>query len=302
MKNRAFTLIELLVVAAILAVLAGLLLPALSWAKSTAHRIACINNQKQIGLARQLYSTDYGVQVPSVQFIGSPEDEEFQFQYWSEMIRDLYLDQNPEIFECPVERRVFRILSNPEVIISVSGKLGQASYNPSDFFLWNFGYQLNGAGIGNGDGPFGMAFGIPTFDGAQIVARSTVRLSFRGGLRDSDIAAPSRMIVLVDGSRFGIIPETDPLPYLNFPTPTFNWFFRIENHNAYQIARRHSLKTNVLFADGHVASETPRQLLFPSVENWTRFNYDNGQHWEDSQMWDSETWNPLVPWDELLDF
>ena len=58
-------------------------------------------------------------------------------------------------------------------------------------------------GIGNSDGPFGMAYGIPSFDGVQIVARPTVRLRFRGGLQDSDIAAPSRMIVLVDGS-FGL--------------------------------------------------------------------------------------------------
>ena len=62
------------------------------------------------------------------------------------------------------------------------------------------------------------------------------------------------------------------------------------------------MKTNILFADGHVASETPRQMLFPSVENWTRFNYDNRQHWEDSQMGDTETWNPPEPWDELLGF
>ena len=51
------------------------------------------------------------------------------------MIRDLYLDQNPEIFGCSAERRVFRVLSNPEVIIFASSKLGQASYNPSDSFL-----------------------------------------------------------------------------------------------------------------------------------------------------------------------
>lgn len=69
--RNGFTLVEILVVISIIALLAALLFPAFSHARANARRVACISNQKQLGLALVQYTQDYDDALPAVTWADS---------------------------------------------------------------------------------------------------------------------------------------------------------------------------------------------------------------------------------------
>ena len=127
--GRAFTLIELLVVIAIIAILAAMLLPALSRAKEKGESISCLNNQRQISLASQMYVDDNHGYYP-------PRSETNR---WPNLMYDDY-GHSLKLLLCPDET------TPPVTYGSTATVTNAADATPRSYFIngWNDVFASDG--------------------------------------------------------------------------------------------------------------------------------------------------------------
>ncbi len=105
-RSGAFTLVELLVVIAIIAILAALLMPALAKTKKKAVQVDCVSNQKQIGIALELYKNDGADVLPRLQDWNSLGGQDGTYDFFvAATHRGLYAyEGNAQVFHCPADR------------------------------------------------------------------------------------------------------------------------------------------------------------------------------------------------------
>ena len=215
-------------VIAIIAILAAMLLPALSKAKSKAKQTGCINNMRQIGIALVMYA-DEAQQYPSCYDAGK------SMYVWQPRLFSL-MGNNRAAFSCPAARsESFWDTNFNNTITQVVGEDGKLnSYGIKNTTRFSLGY--NDWGLRNSSSP---VMGMGADVGTAPIKESMVR-------KPVDMIADRRCAVGFAGS-FDFNANLDPV----IDDAGDNL---AANGHGQCPSNRHNYRTDFVFADGHVES------------------------------------------------